>query len=178
MILAAGRMWDAAKNLAVLAEAAKDLDWPLFVAGATAISGNGSRSHVRWLGDIPHVELQKRMQGAAIFASPALYEPFGLSVLEAASSGCALVLADIPTFQELWNGAALFVDPMKAETLRDILRWLCTDATARRRLQHEAFERSRRYSRAGMAGAYRRLYASLLSARAAANSPPAVEASA
>ena len=39
----------------------------------------------------------------------ALYEPFGLAVLEAAQAGCALVLSDIPTFRELWDGAALFV---------------------------------------------------------------------
>ncbi len=44
-----------------------------------------------------------------IFASAALYEPFGLAVLEAAQAGCALVLSDIPTFRELWDGAALFV---------------------------------------------------------------------
>ncbi len=31
---------------------------------------------------------------------PARYEPFGLSVLEAALSGCALVLGDIPSLRE------------------------------------------------------------------------------
>ena len=44
-----------------------------------------------------------------VFVSAALYEPFGLAVLEAAQAGCALVLSDIPTFRELWDGAALFV---------------------------------------------------------------------
>ena len=34
---------------------------------------------------------------AGIYALPAVYEPFGLSVLEAALSGCALVLGDIPS---------------------------------------------------------------------------------
>ncbi len=43
-----------------------------------------------------------------MFASPSRYEPFGLAVLEAAQAGQALVLADIPTFRELWDGAALF----------------------------------------------------------------------
>jgi glycosyltransferase involved in cell wall biosynthesis len=32
-----------------------------------------------------------------------------LAVLEAALCGAALVLADIPTFRELWEGAAQFV---------------------------------------------------------------------
>ena len=44
-----------------------------------------------------------------MFVSSARYEPFGLAVLEAAAAGCALVLSDIPTFRELWDGAATFV---------------------------------------------------------------------
>ena len=35
-----------------------------------------------------------------------MYEPFGLSILEAAASGCALVLGDIPTLRENWSEAA------------------------------------------------------------------------
>ena len=47
----------------------------------------------------------------AIYASPARYEPFGLGVLEAALSSCALVLGDSPTLREPWSDAALFVPP-------------------------------------------------------------------
>ena len=54
------------------------------------------------------------MARTAVFVSPALYEPFGLAVLEAAQAGCALVLSDIPTFRELWDGVALFVAPVIA----------------------------------------------------------------
>ncbi len=46
---------------------------------------------------------------ATVFASMARYEPFGLAVLEAAQAGMRLVLSDIPTFRELWDGAAIFV---------------------------------------------------------------------
>jgi glycogen(starch) synthase len=42
---------------------------------------------------------------------PARYEPFGLSVLEAALSGCALVLGDIASLREVWGGAACYVRP-------------------------------------------------------------------
>ena len=54
---------------------------------------------------------------AAIYALPARYEPFGLSVLEAAQHGCALVLGDIDSLRENWDGAALFVDPDDAGAL-------------------------------------------------------------
>ncbi len=46
-----------------------------------------------------------------IFVSTSLYEPFGLAVLEAAQAGCPLVLSDIATFRELWDGAAIFFPP-------------------------------------------------------------------
>ncbi len=48
-------------------------------------------------------EMREQYARAAIFAHPARYEPFGLSVLEAALSGCALVLGDISSLRELWR---------------------------------------------------------------------------
>jgi glycosyltransferase involved in cell wall biosynthesis len=164
-ILAAGRMWDAAKNLTLLTEAGKDLDWPVFVAGTAARSVGKLDSGIELLGELSHSELRTRMQRAAIFVSPARYEPFGLSVLEAADAGCALVLADIPTFRELWNGAALFVPANDADCLRAALSRLCTDGVARTRLQVAASRRAQRYSMLQMTEAYARLYRSLLPPR-------------
>jgi glycosyltransferase involved in cell wall biosynthesis len=46
---------------------------------------------------------------APIYALPARYEPFGFSILEAALSGCALVLGDIPSLHESWEDAATFI---------------------------------------------------------------------
>jgi glycosyltransferase involved in cell wall biosynthesis len=155
-ILAAGRMWDSAKNLVTLARASAGLDWPVLVAGPTA--DPAATRELTLLGDLSHSALLSRMQHAAIFVSPALYEPFGLSVLEAASAGCALVLSDIPTFRELWNEAALFVDPNDDRALHDALATLCRDDGKRRRLQLAAQERSLRYSLTRTVNAYRALY--------------------
>jgi glycosyltransferase involved in cell wall biosynthesis len=162
-ILAAGRMWDAAKNLALLAEACSDLDWPVFVAGAATSSAGKLRGGIELLGELSHSELGLRMQRAAIFVSPARYEPFGLSVLEAAHAKCALVLSDIPTFRELWNDAALFVPSGDVDGLRAALSRLCADTRLRTTLQRAAFKRAQRYSMRKMADAYMRLYRSLLS---------------
>ncbi len=54
---------------------------------------------------------------ASIFALPARYEPFGLLPLEAALSGCALVLGDIPSLREVWGDAAWFVPPDDRDAL-------------------------------------------------------------
>jgi glycosyltransferase involved in cell wall biosynthesis len=173
-ILAAGRLWDEAKNVGVLASLAGELDWPVRIAGAmhhgqTVATTQGS---LEWLGSLPHADVLAVMQAAEIFVSPALYEPFGLSVLEAADAGCALVLADIPTFRELWDGAAVFVDPRDAGAIKSALDALCRDPARRAAFQHAARQRAQRYSLAAQADAYEQLYRGMIvTAAAAANRP-------
>ena len=74
--------------------------------------------HVRLLGKLSESELARHYARAAIYCLPARYEPFGLSVLEAALSGCALVLGDIPSLRENWTGAAEFAPPDDASAFR------------------------------------------------------------
>jgi glycosyltransferase involved in cell wall biosynthesis len=174
-ILAAGRLWDSAKNVSALARASKGLEWPVFVAGPRSDSPSNDPGELTLIGDLPHSALRARMQRAAIFVSPARYEPFGLSVLEAASAGCALVLSDIPTFQELWSGAALFFDPTDDRALHEALSCLCADDRERARLQLAARKRSESYSLTRTADAYRTLYQRLLAARSRSASPHAME---
>jgi glycosyltransferase involved in cell wall biosynthesis len=163
-VLAAGRLWDTGKNLSALASIAPRLDWPVKVAGASE-SIEGGRVEllpgVSWLGALSHSALLCEMQDAAIFCSPALYEPFGLSVLEAASAGCALVLSDIPSFRELWSDAAMFFEPADDSALQRCLQTLCSDDVLRTKLQRAAQQRSLDYNLAQSANSYRALYASL-----------------
>ena len=175
LILAAGRMWDPAKNVSALASASKGLDWPVFVAGPGFDSAAKDSGELTLIGNLSHICLRARMQRAAIFASPARYEPFGLSVLEAASAGCALVLSDIPTFRELWSGAALLVDPNSDQALHETLAGLCADDRERARLQVAARQRSERYSLAASADAYQALYRRLLASRSRSAPHHAVE---
>lgn len=163
LVLAAGRMWDAAKNLTVLTEAGKNLGWPVLIAGTTTGSAGRLTGGVEQVGELSRFELRLLMEQAAIFVSPARYEPFGLSVLEAAGAGCALVLSDIPTFRELWAGAAMFVAADDADQLRAALIELRADHAKRAQLQRAAHERAKRYSLVKMSEGYERLYLSLLS---------------
>ncbi|HWC00127.1 MAG TPA: glycosyltransferase family 4 protein, partial [Bryobacteraceae bacterium] len=126
LILAVGRLWDEAKNIDALAAIASDLHWPVYVAGEVQKPG-GSSLHfkgIHCLGHMSGTKLLSWFERASIYALPARYEPFGLSVLEAAITGCGLVLGDIPTLRELWEPAALFVPPDEPETLRHALREL------------------------------------------------------
>jgi glycosyltransferase involved in cell wall biosynthesis len=175
IILAAGRLWDAAKNVSALARASRGLDWPVFVAGPQSDDPTNDRGELTLIGDLSYSALRSRMQRAAIFVSPARYEPFGLSVLEAASAGCALILSDIPTFRELWDGAALFVDPADDRALHQALAGLTADDRERTRLQKAARERSEKYSLARAAEAYRSLYQCLLATHSRSVTPQAIE---
>jgi len=162
-ILAAGRFWDAAKNLQALEEAAPGLPWPVCVAGSAAHPDGGSvvPRHVQFLGELPREELARAMGQASIYALPARYEPFGLSVLEAALSGCALVLGDVPSLREVWGAAARYVPPEDTQALHRALQELITDPGERARLAQAAQARAQRYTADAMCERYLACYAEL-----------------
>src|SRR5690606_6582753 len=97
-----------------------------------------------------------------VFVSAATFEPFGLAVLEAAAAGCPLVLADMPIFRELWDGAATFIDPADAAGFAAAIGELLTDEPRARLLGQAAYERSARYTAAAAARRMEQVYASLL----------------
>ncbi len=106
------------------------------------------------------------MRQSRAFAAPARYEPFGLGVLEAARSGCALVLGDIPTLRELWAGAAMFVDPHRPEVWPVAFERLLADRALSERLGRAARERAAAFTLGGMARCYLALYRRTLPAAA------------
>lgn len=164
IVLAAGRVWDEAKNVAALGRIARTLPWPVLVAGA-ARHPDGRVADVgaaRSLGHLTPESLARWYRRAAIFAHPARYEPFGLSVLEAALAGCALVLGDIPSLREVWGDAARFVPPDDDEAIRHAIRTLIDDAGARAELAARALHRARYFTVRRMAGAYLNLYREIL----------------
>ncbi|PWS37682.1 glycosyl transferase family 1 [Falsiroseomonas bella] len=152
-VFTAGRLWDEGKDVATLDRAAARLDLPLLAAGAlVGPHGDGiSLSHARALGSLNEAALRAWLARGPIFASAARYEPFGLAVLEAAQAGCALVLSDIPTFRELWDGAALFVPPGDDAGFAAAIGTLSRDGEQRRSVRVAALHRSRRYGVEAMA---------------------------
>jgi glycosyltransferase involved in cell wall biosynthesis len=168
LILAGGRFWDQAKNLKSLTAIAPELPWPVRVAGP--LDGpDGSpgieAENVTWLGELSHPDLFSEMSRSEIFVAPALYEPFGLTVLEAAACGCALVLSDLASFRELWGDAAIFVDPRNSKAISAALQLICTDQKLRQQLQVASRTRAKLYSLPATAMGYRQLYWEMRTAR-------------
>ena len=173
MVLCAGRLWDEAKNVQALVRAAPSLSWPVCVAGDDT-PPDGSPvplSHVHALGRLAPPTLAEVMGRASIYALPARYEPFGLSVVEAATSGCALVLGDIPTLRELWAGAAVFVPPGDDAALVRAIEGLVADPERLRSLAVRARLRAASFGDGPMGRAYMTLYSELVHRRAAVDEP-------
>ncbi|MBN6149437.1 glycosyltransferase family 4 protein [Xanthomonas sp. AmX2] len=175
LILAAGRLWDEAKNLHALAALAPTLPWPVRIAGQ-AEHPDGGRAAVDpalTLGPLPDRQLRAWLARASIYALPARYEPFGLSALEAAQARCALVLGDIPSLREVWGEAALYVDPHDGTALAAALQRLIDDPALRERMAARAHARAARYTPGAMAVGYRRLYSNLVGRRTPRAAAPA-----
>lgn len=170
-ILTAGRLWDEAKNVTVLEHIAPQVLWPIYMAGEEnhphneplrhreRTEGGGSSVH---LGRLSAEELAQWYAIAAIYVLPARYEPFGLSVLEAALSGCALVLGDIPSLREIWGEAAVFVPPDDGEAFAGAINALITDSTRRCQLAKMASDRAVEFTPQRMASGYLKAYQDLI----------------
>ncbi|HEX2171129.1 MAG TPA: glycosyltransferase family 4 protein [Dehalococcoidia bacterium] len=169
VILAAGRLWDDAKNVATLAAVASRLTWPVAIAGEDRHPDGGRARYpnVRLLGRLAPSALADQLGRAAIYALPARYEPFGLSILEAALAGCALVLGDRPSLCELWSGAAVFVPPEDPDALEAALKTLITDESGRASLADRARRRALTLGPDRMAASYLAIYRRLIAQRAA-----------
>lgn len=168
-VLAAGRLWDPAKNLRVLAEAvgAGLAGADVAVAGPlTGPEGEGrteaaqlqAAGGIRWLGTLPAEAMAARLGVSHVFVGVSRYEPFGLAPLEAAQAGCALLLSDIPAFRELWDGAARFFAADDPAALRALLAVWAAAPQEMHPWAARAQERARRYTAAAMVARYHELY--------------------
>ncbi|MGH9475868.1 MAG: glycosyltransferase family 4 protein [Terriglobales bacterium] len=159
--LAVGRWWDEGKGLTLLqglrehggleVAVAGELRHPLRPSPCAPLAG------LRVLGQLPPAALRDWMARALIYVGTSRYEPFGLAVLEAALSGCALALHDIPSWRELWGPVAWFFRT-RAE-LRALLRRAAAEpAWAWERGEAACRYARRRFTAARMAQAYEAVY--------------------
>jgi glycosyltransferase involved in cell wall biosynthesis len=167
-ILSAGRRWDAGKNAGLLL--CQKPPAPVTIVGSDCHpEGHGEALEGRLTA--PGIHLQEHQDETqmvqllgrtAIYAATSKYEPFGLAPLEAALSRCAIVASDIPSFRELWNGAALFFRNNDAPDLCAALDKLVRDPALCRSYANRAYERAcRKFTAARMIEDYIALYQSL-----------------
>lgn len=161
IVLSSGRLWDEAKNIRALDRAARWIRADVVVAGEDKHPDGGRAllAHARSLGKLDGQALGQWFARSAVYALPAHYEPFGLSVLEAALSGCALVLGDIPSLREIWRESALFVPPDDHEALALAANLLLARPLLRDTMAREARKRALNFTPERMLQGYLGFYA-------------------
>jgi len=173
-VLSVGRLWDQAKQSVLLTRHPHRI--PVVLVGQNSVDNasteptDTSRTPgVQFMGVKTESELCDLFAESAIYAATSCYEPFGLAVLEAALSKCALVLNDIPSFHELWDDTALYFRHNDADSLAECIELLDGNSTLRHLYANRAHERAlERYTVEPMLQQYETLYHRLASAGACA----------
>jgi glycogen synthase len=127
LIVSVGRQWDQGKNAILLLR--RPMPAPVCIVGSDrhpesqghALEGNQPARGVRFEGQQDETQLSRLLARAAVYAATSRYEPFGLAPVEAALSRCAIVASDIPSFRELWDGAAVFFHDNDPDSLSEVL---------------------------------------------------------
>lgn len=171
MVVTVGRLWDGGKNAGLLLR--EEMPLPIQIIGADrhpdlhtdAFSMEQIRPNVHLTPQQDEQQLSSVFARSGIYAATSRYEPFGLAPLEAALSRCAIVASDIPSFREIWDGAAIFFRNNDVQDVRVTLERLAADPGLRRRHANLCYDRARRnFTSARMVDAYLDLYHSLVPA--------------
>lgn len=155
--ITAGRIWDEAKNIAMLAEV--DSPVPLVVAGDVQNGPAQASSTIpglTLLGSLASEELLRVFRESAMYICTSRYEPFGLAPLEAALCGCAVLANDIPSLQEVWQDGALYFQD--ARSLTRLLHHVCNAPNELAAAQQRSLDRARTFTGLRMADGYERLF--------------------
>ena len=169
--LTVGRAWDQGKHVSLLEQL--NVPMPLLVAGPAELDGPRDtrpddigaemRGNARYLGKLDAAQLQQVYAETAIYIATSTYEPFGLAPLEAALSGCALVLSDLPGLREIWADAAEFYPARDAFALEELLRELAGHPARVHDLGARALARARtRYTDSSMVQQHARVYEAMM----------------
>jgi glycosyltransferase involved in cell wall biosynthesis len=162
-VLSVGRLWDAAKQASLLLESQQNA--PVRIVGWEQEPGRESAANrpipanVQLLGPRSQAELRDLYSRAGIYAATSRYEPFGLSPLEAALSGCSLVLNDNPVFHELWGDSGIYFKRDNAVDLARVIDQLRNTPETRREYADRAYRTAReKFTATRMVEQYEKIY--------------------
>jgi glycosyltransferase involved in cell wall biosynthesis len=106
----------------------------------------GLDARVRMTGYLTHRQLAACYECATVFAFPSLFEGFGIPALEAMAHGTPVVCARAGALPEVCGDAALYFDPLDAESIAAALKRVLTDPSLRAQLSLDGRAREHRFS--------------------------------
>lgn len=86
------------------------------------------------------------LKNASVFLFPTLYEGFGIPVLEAQSVGVPVVTSNTSSLPEVAGDGAVFVDPLRTESIAEGVQRLLSDEGFRSGIIEKATQNVGRYS--------------------------------
>lgn len=157
--LTVGRLWDEAKDVALLEQVRSPM--PLIMAGEVECDGSrlSALSGVSLRGTLGEEGILRLAKESAVYVCTSCYEPFGLAPLEAALCGCAVAARRIDSLCEVWEDAAMYFT--NAEELSRLLTQLYENKAMLRKMQRRATERAEKYSRERMTRKYLTLFTTI-----------------
>jgi len=107
---------------------------------------SGVQQDVRFFGFVPGKVLQVFYEAAVIFASPSLYEGFGLPPLEAMANGTPVVASNTASLPEVLDDAAILVTPENVFEISRAMKILLTDQVLRQQTVEKGLRQVRKFS--------------------------------
>jgi glycosyltransferase involved in cell wall biosynthesis len=119
------------------------------------------QGEVRFLGFVPHPVLRVFYSRARAFLFPSLYEGFGLPPLEAMAHGTPVLTSSVSSLPEVFEQAALLVNPENVFEIARGIRQILTDELTRKSLITLGYELVQKYSWKRSAEQVREVYRSV-----------------
>ena len=116
------------------------------------------RERIHRPGHVTDAQLRALYGGSTAFVYASLMEGFGLPILEAMASQCAVITSNISSMPEVAGDAALLVDPVRPEAIAEAMVALGSDPGLRRTLIDKGLARARSFTWSRSAGEIINLY--------------------
>lgn len=97
-----------------------------------------NQEYIRYLGFVTDTELAHIYNLATIFIYPSLYEGFGLPPLEAMACGTPVIVSNVASLPEVCGDAALYIEPMDLQDIKDKILTLLGDEKLREKLSKKS----------------------------------------
>lgn len=132
-----------------IADRAEFRDLQFVLAGPTSlatsevlrdINSTHVRQRVHITGYVSDDDLPVILNGASVLAYCSLFEGFGFPALEAMACGVPVITSNTTSLPEITGGAALLVDPNKADQIADAMIRIMSSESLRRQMRERGLE--------------------------------------
>lgn len=106
----------------------------------------GIMKEVIFTGFLPAEDLSYLVKNADLFVFPALYEGFGIPVIEAMACGVPVVASNAGSLPEVLGDAGLQFDPYRVDDIANSVCQVLSSTTLREELVRRGLERARNFS--------------------------------